>query len=311
MKPVSHWLKSLAILSVTVIATGNPIISNKASATTTADLAQSAGSVEIFVPAPELKDPRSINIPVPPPERRDDRICEQFLQPAIDTIIDSPSFAQGKWGILITSLSQEKTFYSRNADQYLVPASNIKLLTTAAALQKFDSRTAIGSKSLGEWVNTTNLNSNNYYANTLLSRIGGSQVAQGILTRLGIDPKSYRQADGSGLSRQNVATPRALVNTLTAMSSAKGREVFLASLPIAGVSGTLKNRLRLTPAQGKVHAKTGTLRGVRALSGYLEHPDYGVIVFSIIVNQPSQSGTLLVKTIDEIVLRLTRLTPCR
>lgn len=310
MKPVSHWLKSLAILSLTVIATGTPLISSKSWATT-ADLAQDVDSVEILVPAPELQKSRSINIPVPPPERRDDRICEQFLQPAIDTIIESPSFAGGKWGILVTSLSKENTFYSRNADQYLIPASNVKLLTTAAALQKFDSRTSIGSKSLREWVSVTNLNSNNYYANTLLSRVGGSQVARNILTRLGIDPKSYRQADGSGLSRQNVATPRALVKTLTAMSSAKGREVFYASLPVAGISGTLKNRLRLTPAQGRVHAKTGTLRGVRALSGYLDHPDYGVMVFSIMVNQPSQSGVVLVGAIDEIVLRLTRLTPCR
>ncbi len=59
-----------------------------------------------------------------------------------------------------------------------------------------------------------------------------------------------------------------------------------------------------------VHAKTGTLRGVRALSGYMDHPEYGVLVFSILVNQPNQPGSSLVRAIDEIVLRLNMINSC-
>jgi D-alanyl-D-alanine carboxypeptidase/D-alanyl-D-alanine-endopeptidase (penicillin-binding protein 4) len=95
------------------------------------------------------------------------------------------------------------------------------------------------------------------------------------------------------------------------MMYAKGNDLFYRSLPVSGVNGTLRNRLKLPETQGKIRAKTGTLRGVRSLSGYLEHPYYGTILFSIMVNQPSQSGQVLVGAIDEIALRLAQLTPCQ
>ena len=96
------------------------------------------------------------------------------------------------------------------------------------------------------------------------------------------------------------------------MYHARGNDVFLASLPVAGISGTLKNRLRHTTAEGTVRAKTGTLRGVKALSGYIDHPEYGTLVFSIITNQPTnQSIYPVVVAIDEIVLHLSTLTNCQ
>lgn len=250
----------------------------------------------------------SINIFVPPPETNQSPICNTFLEPAINRIIDN---YQGKWGILVQRLADGETIYQYNADLGLIPASNAKILTTAAALQKLSPETTIrANKSLREWVNVTNLRSNNFYADTLLKYIGGYKVVQQELVRLGVNPNSFYLADGSGLSRRNVATPRALVDTLTAMYSTGNRDIFLASLPTAGISGTLRNRMKQTPAQGTVHAKTGTLKGVRALSGYMEHPSYGTLVFSIIVNQPNQSGASLVRAIDEIVLNLNMTSTC-
>jgi D-alanyl-D-alanine carboxypeptidase len=82
-------------------------------------------------------------------------------------------------------------------------------------------------------------------------------------------------------------------------------------LAIAGVSGTLKNRFQGTPLVGRVHAKPGTLRGVRALSGYLEHSTQGVIAFSIVVNQPGQDGAVMVRAIDQIMLQLNHFTGCQ
>ncbi len=86
--------------------------------------------------------------------------------------------------------------------------------------------------------------------------------------------------------------------------------VYRASLPVAGISGTLRNRFRDSAAQGIVQAKTGTMSGVVALSGYLDAPDYEPLVFSIVVNQSDQPAATLRQASDEIVLLLTRLRRC-
>ncbi|MEO1669718.1 MAG: D-alanyl-D-alanine carboxypeptidase/D-alanyl-D-alanine-endopeptidase [Cyanobacteria bacterium J06631_2] len=237
-------------------------------------------------------------------------ICSSQIAPTISNIIERPELNQGKWAILVQSLGGSN-IYSLNPDSYMVPASNMKLLVTAAALQKLNPDVLIRSTSISDWIKVTNLRSDNAYANVLLSYMGGSQSVEQALTGLGVDTNGYRLRDGSGLSRNNLATPRTLVSTLRAMYHGRGHEVFLASLPIAGISGTLKNRLQQTSTQGTVRAKTGTLRGVRALSGYLDHPEYGTLVFSIITNQPiNQPSSLIVKGIDDIVVQLSKLTNC-
>ena len=253
----------------------------------------------------------TIELPLPALDTDHSGICSDRIEPSINEIIQQPELSNGKWAILVQSLSGTN-IYSLNPDSYMVPASNVKLLVTAAALQKLDPNGQIRSTSISDWIKVTNLRSNNAYANVLLSYLGGSQSVQQALTNLGVDAKGYRLKDGSGLSRNNLATPRTLVSTLRAMYHAKGNDVFLASLPVAGISGTLKNRLRHTSAEGTVRAKTGTLRGVKALSGYINHPEYGVLVFSIITNQPmNQSSYSIVQAIDEIVLKLSTLTNCQ
>ncbi|HBB31562.1 MAG TPA: D-alanyl-D-alanine carboxypeptidase/D-alanyl-D-alanine-endopeptidase [Cyanobacteria bacterium UBA8803] len=294
MKSVGHWVKPLAMLTLTFLAWVDPTPRMQASAT---DLRLDFEPIQIDVPPPESKGKGGV--------------CPDFLGFFIDSIISRPAVARGNWGILVESLSNDTVFYSHNASRSFIPASNTKLLTTAAALQKLDQNAKIGTTPLAEWIRVTNTNSNNAYADTLMRRLGGLSAAKEALTQLGVNPSSYRISDGSGLSRQNLATPTALVETLKAMNIAKGREVFYTSLAVGGVSGTLRNRFRLTPAQGKLHAKTGTLRGVSALSGYLENPNYGTLVFSIIVNQPGQPDQAFVGAIDEIVLQLSRLTSCQ
>lgn len=237
-------------------------------------------------------------------------ICSNQIAPIINRIIKQPNLANGKWAILVQSLGRS-TIYSLNPDSYMVPASNIKLLVTAAALQKLNLRSQIHSTSIKDWITITNQRSNNAYANALLRYLGGNSSVQSALTDLGVNANGYRLRDGSGLSRNNLATPRTLVSTLRAMFYARGSDVFLASLPVAGISGTLKHRLRHTNAEGTVRAKTGTLRGVKALSGYIDHPENGVLVFSIITNQPSsQPSSTVVRAIDDIVLSLSTLKNC-
>ncbi len=181
---------------------------------------------------------------------------------------------------------------------------------------------AINSPPLSQLLVEANLNSNNLYAEALLRTLGskvnsfdsnsqkGLIAAKQALTNLGVDPKGYVMADGSGLSRHNLVSPDAIAQTLSAMASSQYAAVYRASLPVAGVSGTLLNRLKNTPAQGVVSAKTGTMSGVLALSGYINAPNYEPLVFSIIVNQSNQSSATIRQAVDEVVLLFVSLRRC-
>ncbi|OCQ90145.1 D-alanyl-D-alanine carboxypeptidase/D-alanyl-D-alanine-endopeptidase [Nostoc sp. MBR 210] len=179
----------------------------------------------------------------------------------------------------------------------------------------------IESPPLSDLLTETNVNSNNLFAEALLRILAhkqqltknqntadvGLKVMQETLTQFGVNPNSYSVFDGSGLSRKNLISPEALVQLLEAIATSPEAKVFRATLPVAGVSGSLKSRFRNTSAQGIVQAKTGTLRGVVALSGYIDSPQYEPLVFSIIVNQSDQPASTIRQAIDEIVVLLTQL----
>lgn len=182
---------------------------------------------------------------------------------------------------------------------------------------------AVESPLLAALVRETNQESVNIYAEVLLRLLGkiapvprknrvgfGLQELAAALTQLGVNPDGYVLADGSGLSRQNLVSPEALVQTLRLMANSPVKSIYRDSLPVAGTSGTLKNRFNNTSAQGIVRAKTGTLTGVSALSGYVEIANFEPLAFSIIVNQSDLSAGDLREAIDEIVLVLTRLKRC-
>lgn len=284
-----HWISILAITSTSSV------------------------SAQTIIPTVNTYNQDNFSIPIeviPPENNTSTPVCNNsFLAPSIETIVKRYG---GGWGILVERLSDGEVIYQYNADRGFIPASNMKILTTAAALQRLSPQTTISAnKSLKEWVTVTNLRSDNYYADTLLKKLGGGAVAKQTLSQLGINPQGFHFADGSGLSRKNLATPRVLVDTLRAMYSTPQKDIFFASLPTAGISGTLRNRMKQTPVQGIVHAKTGTLTGVRALSGYLDHHQYGTLVFSILANSPNQSGAALVRAIDEIVITINTNYTCQ
>ncbi|NJN86953.1 MAG: D-alanyl-D-alanine carboxypeptidase/D-alanyl-D-alanine-endopeptidase, partial [Leptolyngbyaceae cyanobacterium SL_7_1] len=239
------------------------------------------------------------------------RICASDLPTAIVSVINNPRFDSARWGVLIQPPKRINPRCTvNNPDTSLIPASNIKLLTTAAALRIVENRAPQALTSLESWLTVVNRDSHNATADELLRRIGGQQAVRQVLLPLGIDPQGYEQVDGSGLSRQNRANPSTFVALLKSMYANDTSGLFYRSLPIAGVSGTLRNRFRDTPVQGKLYAKTGTLQGVRALSGYLENEDYGIITFSIMVNQSAQSGQTLVQALDQIVLQMAQVERC-
>jgi len=184
----------------------------------------------------------------------------------------------------------------------------------------------VESPPLAQLVKETNRESNNLYAEVLLKLLGkvtgkmpvpqedtseiGLKELKTALTQLGVNPNSYILADGSGLSRHNLISPEALVQTLRLMANSPAASIYRASLPVAGESGTLKNRINITPNRVILQAKTGTLSGVSALSGYIEVPNYEPLVFSIIVNQSDLSASKMRSATDEIVLLLNRLRRC-
>ncbi len=100
----------------------------------------------------------------------------------------------------------------------------------------------------------------------------------------GIAPGDVIQTDASGLSRHDLATPRAIVTLLAFAQKQPWFGPYYASLPVAGVDGTLEDRMKNTPAAGRIHAKTGSVEHVRTLSGFAETASGRRLIFSFLSN---------------------------
>ena len=91
--------------------------------------------------------------------------------------------------------------------------------------------------------------------------------------------------DGSGLSRRNLISPQALVATLVAAYNNRPLwKALYEALSVAGKDGTLRKRMKGTRAEGNVHGKTGTLKNVSALTGYVTSADGEMLAFAMITN---------------------------
>ncbi len=113
----------------------------------------------------------------------------------------------------------------------------------------------------------------------------GIRFVDSLITLAGLNPKSYRIVDGSGLSNYNLISAE-LLSEILKYYYFKKPDLFpklLSSFPISGVDGTLKNRMKESKAFKRVHAKTGTISGVSSLSGYLESKSGHMIAFSILI----------------------------
>lgn len=112
----------------------------------------------------------------------------------------------------------------------------------------------------------------------------GAEVLTAFLTReVRLDPAQFRFANGSGLYDANAVTARAIVRLLQYIERHEALRGMIAALPVAGVDGTLKNRLKKTPLRGRVRAKTGTLDGVVSLAGYLDLEGGKTLTFAVLI----------------------------
>jgi D-alanyl-D-alanine carboxypeptidase/D-alanyl-D-alanine-endopeptidase (penicillin-binding protein 4) len=148
---------------------------------------------------------------------------------------------------------------------------------------------------LGDAVKLINKISQNLHAEMLLrtaARQNGvwatpdelMKVPADFYAAAGIAPGDVIQTDASGLSRHDLVTPRAIATLLGFARKQSWFGLYFASLPVAGVDGTLEDRMKNTAATGRIHAKTGSVEHVRTLSGFAETPGGRRVIFSFLSN---------------------------
>jgi PBP4 family serine-type D-alanyl-D-alanine carboxypeptidase len=168
------------------------------------------------------------------------------------------------------------------------------------------------SPPLREIIALINKPSDNLLAEIVLKTIGrekrgrgtteaGLEAVREFLQQAGLEMGAIYLVDGSGLSRLNAISPENLVRLLTYMARSPHAQVYRQSLPLFGIDGTLRNRLRETPVQGKGAAKTGSLLRVSTIAGYLTTRSGRELVFAIMMNAYNASGSEARALQDQIV----------
>ncbi|MBV9928214.1 MAG: D-alanyl-D-alanine carboxypeptidase/D-alanyl-D-alanine-endopeptidase [Acidobacteria bacterium] len=161
--------------------------------------------------------------------------------------------------------------------------------------------------------------SQNLYAELLLRTLGkvagapdpklssedaGAAVVRNFLTQAGIDPAGLVMNDGSGLARSDLVTADTTLQLLVYMNRHRFGSEFRLALPVAGVDGTLRNRMKGTPAQGNVRAKTGTLGTATSLSGYVFSAAGERLAFSLMINNPPRDANPRTDFTDAVAVLL-------
>jgi D-alanyl-D-alanine carboxypeptidase/D-alanyl-D-alanine-endopeptidase (penicillin-binding protein 4) len=164
---------------------------------------------------------------------------------------------------------------------------------------------------VAEDITVTNKTSQNLHAELLLRLLGkvfgsegnfeqGTRVVRQFLVNAGVDDNDFFLYDGSGLSPEDRIAPRAFTQLLGYASKQPWGEAWRASLPVAGVDGTLVARFKNSPLKGKMWAKTGTLNEVNSLCGYLTTASGKTLAFSILVNGRRPGSDAETQAVDKI-----------
>jgi len=166
---------------------------------------------------------------------------------------------------------------------------------------------------LGQLLATVLKNSQNLYSEALFKRSASadpksydgalSREALFLTSEVGLDSREFNFADGSGLSPEDRVSPRAIIKLLRHMAEGERGRIFWKLLATPGEEGTL--RRRLAGLEHRLRAKTGTINGVAALSGWIEGERGGRRFFSILVNQHTD-GDAAVEAIDKVVREVAK-----
>jgi D-alanyl-D-alanine carboxypeptidase len=212
--------------------------------------------------------------------------------------------AGGGSGIVVADARSGAELYARHADTPRTLASNTKLFVTAAAAHRWGERVYPTLRAILE-------PSDNALAEALAARLGDGSRHRGVRRAerfaAGVGAR-VQLRDGAGLATANRATPRQMVRFLVAMRHVRGYRGWERALPVAGRSGTLAARMRGTAAEGRCHAKTGTLfvrTNASTLSGYCTTRSGRAIAFSILMATTPQNGRAVQ---DRLLARIARLS---
>ena len=137
----------------------------------------------------------------------------------------------------------------------------------------------------------------------------GATVVKEFLAENGVDTTTIRIVDGSGLSRHDLTSPAVIVRLLETLYNSPHFNAYYHSLPIAGVDGTIKGRMKRTTAEGILRAKTGTLSAVTALSGYVQTADGEWLAFSMMMmnyTKPARAYRVVQDRIGVFLSELSR-----
>lgn len=198
-----------------------------------------------------------------------------------------------------------------NATTELQHAPSASTAPSAIVLAEHDSPPLI------EIVRVLNKVSQNLHAEILLRTVAkektgigslsaGLQVEQKLLTSIGIPIGDVLVDDGSGLSRENLVTPRAIVALLEYVQQQPWGSAFLSTLPVAGLDGTLQHRMIGTPAEGRIQAKTGSLEHTQAMSGFAITMSGEHLIFSMFDNHNGSPGRAAEKVLDAIAVAMVQ-----
>ena len=136
----------------------------------------------------------------------------------------------------------------------------------------------------------------------------GRAVVERQLLEWGVSRDGFVVRDGSGLSRYDYLSPEAIVRVLEVMSRDTSFQVFYDALPIAGVDGTLANRMKGTNAEANARGKTGFVAQARTLSGYVTSADGRLLIYSLLCNNWTVPVRAVERVQDSIVARLAGMT---
>lgn len=169
------------------------------------------------------------------------------------------------------------------------------------------------SPKLSELITEANVNSNNLYAESIFRFLGTRYMLPGTIHNSQEVVKEFWKnkkvsvpnaiiKDGCGLAPQDAISAKALVELLTYMAHSKNAEVWKASLPVSGKTGTLKGLCAGTALEGKIHAKSGTIAGTKNFAGYIDMPNGDTWVFAILINSAPGKAKNIQTVIQEYLL---------
>jgi D-alanyl-D-alanine carboxypeptidase/D-alanyl-D-alanine-endopeptidase (penicillin-binding protein 4) len=176
----------------------------------------------------------------------------------------------------------------------------------------------VTSRPLRDWLFPILSSSQNWFAEMLLKQLGrqfggaGSWAAGiGVERRFMIDSvhadsTQFVVEDGSGLASNNLVSPHTFTALLAYVARHPDFPMFYDGLSVGGKSGTLKTRFANSPAEGKVHAKTGTISRTATISGFIDRPDGQRLIFSVMANHNNLPSARILAAIDSVVVEIGR-----